>query len=296
MKAAFELVNTQIDYSFSVEEIHLPYFISRWHFHPRHVEIILITKGTGNGLVGDSIQSFGPGTLALIGANLPHVWLNDKSHYQQETDLSASAIVLKFKEDMLGQTFLNLPGLQPVRHLIEERSKRGLLFFSGTLQKIAEEIQKMLSLPDFERIIKLLEILKLMSCSEDFQYLSSAGFTNTNNLNDCDRIDRVHKYVMENFNQKITLQKAASLASLTPNAFCKYFKERTGKTFFEFINEIRIGYARKYLLNEEMSVSQIGFECGFNTVSNFYKMFNQIAHMPPKEYRKKYGQLLKVNG
>lgn len=296
MKAAFELVSTQVEYSFSVEEISLPYFISKWHFHPKHVEIILITEGTGTGFVGDSIRSFGPGTLALIGANVPHVWLNDKSHYQPSSSLKAGAIVLKFAEDMLGHEFLSLPGMQPIQHLVHERSKRGMLFFEAAQPKIGRLMRSLPGLNDFARIMQLLQILKFMACSEDFQYLSSPGFINTNNQNDCERIDRVHQYVMENFNQKITLQKAAALANLTPNAFCKYFKERTGKTFFEFINEIRIGYARKYLLDQELSVSQIGYECGFNTLSNFYKMFNQIAHMPPLEYRKKYGQLLKVNG
>ena len=296
MKATFELVNTQADYSFSVEEISLPYFISKWHFHPRHVEIILITSGTGTGFVGDNIRSFEPGTLALIGANVPHVWLNHKSHYQSSGTLTAGAIVLKFDEEMLGHDFINLPGMQSIRQLISERSKRGMVFFEGTQRTIATLLRNMPGQNDFDRIMQLLQILKIMACSEDFQYLSSPGFTNTNNQNDCERIDRVHQYVMENFNKKITLQKAAALANLTPNAFCKYFKERTGKTFFEFINEIRIGYARKYLLDQELSVSQVGYECGFNTLSNFYKMFNQIAKMPPLEYRKKYGQLLKVNG
>ncbi len=128
-----------------------------------------------------------------------------------------------------------------------------------------------------------------MAESEEYEILTSVGFSGALNSEDFERFNKVYLYIKENFTQKIKLDEVASLIGLTPTAFCRYFKARTKKTFVEYLNDMRIGHAKKLLIEGRMKVSTVCLESGFNNFSNFVETFKKSTNMLPSEYQKKYG-------
>jgi AraC-like DNA-binding protein len=145
-----------------------------------------------------------------------------------------------------------------------------------------------LSLPKkegLERIISLLSILKVLAETKDVQYLASTGYSHAFNAKDNHKIDEVFKYVMGNFSKEISLQDVASITNLSPQSFCRFFKNRTKKSFVQFLNEVRIGHACKRLTEEDWSIAEIAYSCGFKNLSNFNRFFKEIVGKTPKEYK-----------
>ena len=132
-----------------------------------------------------------------------------------------------------------------------------------------------------------MQILHELSRSSECDYLASAGYSNTSDEKDINKMDKVYKYVMENFAEKILLDDVAAIAHMTPSAFCKYFKRKTNKTFTYFVNEIRISYACELLMNKDLEISNICFSCGFNNFTSFNKNFKAFTKHTPSEYRSK---------
>lgn len=285
-KPLLEKVTLSNIYSFSVEHITLPYFISKWHYHHEH-EIILMVNGKGTGFIGNGLTSFSPGTLAMIGAHTPHVWLCYKEYYQNNPELVAEAIVVKFRESFLGNTLVELPGAARIKALFE-KSRHGILFEGSEFDHLKEKLKKIPKLDDFDRILLLLEVLNLFSKTAN-GFIVSATLPNTMNSDkEFSKIDKILKFITSNFSRKITIEEVAEIASLSPTSFCRYFKSKTLKPFTLFVNEIRVEYAAKLLIETNRSVSEICYESGFNQLSNFYKQFADFKEMTPKQYRMKY--------
>lgn len=288
MKPIIEKVIVPEEYSFSTESIELPYFKSKWHFHEK-VEIIYIYDSAGMGFIGDGSTMYSKSVVSIIGSSVPHVWLNRKEYYKPDSGLVAKGIVIKFKEDFLGETFLKLNGLQLINDLIYNRSKRGILYKNRAKGKIAKLIKEIVNkTSDFERILLLLRVLQEMAITTDFHYVSSMCYSNMTKSFDHERLDKVFKYVMEHYNEKIELNEIAQIANLSPSAFCKFFKSRTLKTFTKFLNEVRIGHACKLLMDENVKVNEACYMSGFQYLSNFYKQFEAIHHMTPLEFKKRF--------
>jgi AraC-like DNA-binding protein len=288
MKPIIEEIPPSNSYSFSTEYIKLPCFKSKWHYHENQAELILMVDAKGTGFVGDGATFFTGGEIALIGAKVPHVWLNTNDYYQPDSKLIAKAIVLKFEENFLGDKLLSLPGLLKVKDLIFKRSKKGMLILGETRKKLVRLIESIVEThSDFDRVMYLIQILNLIANSNEFEYISKTETIKIPRTSDIERIEKVIKYVNENYQDRIELEKIAELASMTPSAFCKYFKKRTLKTFTQFLNEVRIGNACKLLAEKELSVKQVCYMSGFNYLSNFYKQFHAIHQMSPLEYKEK---------
>ena len=151
---------------------------------------------------------------------------------------------------------------------------------------IGREMEAMLHMKEFDRSIALLMLLQKLAAAE-YSVLSSYGFSNVLNEEKVKRMNKVFKYITINYKENITLESIAEIAHMTPQAFCKYFKERTHKTFIEFVNEVRIGHACKLLFEDNYNILQICYESGFNNLSNFNRQFKKITGTSPIEYRKK---------
>jgi len=131
-------------------------------------------------------------------------------------------------------------------------------------------------------------ILEMIALSEEYQYLASPVFHNTINERDSERLNKVYKYVIDNLQGTINLDTAASIINLSRPAFCRYFKKRANKSFIRFLNEIRIGQACRLLVNENSSVAEICYGCGFNNISYFIRQFKKITGFTPLNYRRKF--------
>ena len=272
--------------SFQIRKDIRPNFYSSWHYH-EELELTLILKSSGTRFVGDSIQQFSAGDLVLVGENVPHVWKNDDSYYQESSNKKAEAIVIHFLKNFAGVGFFDLPEMSKIKTLINE-AKRGI-FFSGKLKVVlAERIKALIGKSSFDQMIGLLEILNIMANSNDVQKLSTVGFSNSFSSTNGDQINRIYEYIIEHFRSDISLEKVAQMAHMTPTAFCRFFKSRTRKTFTQFLNEIRISFACRLLIAGKEDVSQVCFDCGFNNLSYFNRQFKKIKNETPSSYREKH--------
>ena len=269
--------------SLSVHFNSYPNFLKIWHHHEQ-LELVLILKSVGTRFVGDSIEKFNEGEIILLGKNLPHMWLNDKVYFKKDSTRKAEAIAIHFKEDFLGNIFLKSPEMKHIITLFEQ-AKQGVKF-TGNTKKLIPEIEKMVELDDFDRILKMIEILNLLVKENNYELLSSSGFLNSFNKTNNKNMDNVYSFLFNNFKNQITLQDVADVAYMNPTAFSRFFKKGSRKTFSRYLNEIRIGYACKLLLEQKYNVTDICYESGFNNLSNFNRQFKAIMNFTPTEYLK----------
>ena len=276
--------------SFIVKELTEPHFDPNWHFHP-HYQLFLVEEGTGTRFIGDSIKPFGPGDLVFLGPNLPHLWRSDHVYFQKQSGLITKGIVVYFTDDFLGKDFFDKQEMTPLRQLLTH-ARQGLEWIGPTRAHAEATLQSLTNQPiGFGRVIALLTLLHNLSHASDYRYLTSPGYTNTVKPTEKDRMQLVHDYVLEHFHDDLSLETVADLSGMTPPAFCRYFKAHANKTFSEFVSEVRIGHACKLLINGNMSVTQISFESGFRTLSNFNRQFKDITGQTPSGYERTYRQL-----
>ena len=265
----------------------LPHFIVPWHYHPA-IEIMYITRGIGTRFVGDCIEQYEEGDVCMIGPNLPHEWRNDDAYFDKESGLRATCICLFFKREIFDPNFIRLPEMNNIRVLIE-RSRRGLKFTGKSKLEITRFIRSSVNDVGVRKVTNLLTLLELMATSTEYELLASVGFTNSVNSEDFERFNKVYKFLVKNFATSIRLEEVSTLVGLTPTAFCRYFKERTKKTFVEYLNEMRIGYSKKLLLENKMKISTISGEVGFPNLSNFISQFKKVTGMSPSQFQKQFG-------
>jgi len=280
-------------YSFSVRQDLVPYVNNRWHYHTE-VELIHFKKGEGTQFIGDSIKQFKAGDVVLVGSNLPHYWRFDDSYFEEDSNEKADVRVAHFCENFWGSQFLQLPENIPIRSLLD-KAKRGLQITGKTRQKVAELLEALLQTDNNYRIILLMEALNLIAECQQLETLSSLGFKYDLVENEKDRINAVYEYSIKNFKRTIQLEEIASVANISPNSFCRYFKSRTRKTYSQFLIEIRVGHACKLLIENNLSIKQLCYESGFNNFTSFHKYFKLITSKSPLTYQKEFmGQLAKA--
>lgn len=260
------------------------YFNPNWHFHTEF-QISLIIEGTGTRFVGDHIQSFEEGDLVLTGTNLPHLWRSDDAYFEKDSKLKTKTFVIYFDNNLLSDMLLEKEEFYKIKKLLVN-STRGIEFYGKTVKKVKKILVQIGKEKGFSRIIKLLEILNVLAKSEDINLLASPRYnSNVLKSDDAEKMRIVYDYVMKNFKTKISLDEIAEMLNMTTTSFCRYFKPRANKTFTRFVNDIRIGHARKLLLEDNFNISEISYVCGFNTLSNFNKQFKSISGKSPTEYR-----------
>ena len=274
-------------HSFSVREDRDPFINNRWHYHAE-VELIFFHQGSGTQFVGDHIQRFRPGDIILVGSNLPHYWRYDDAHFREEEGRPVHSTVIHFSENFWGDPFLELPETKPIRNLLD-KARRGILASTKEEGKIAGLVEKIRSAEGVNRIIALIECLSAFAGSDHLQVLSSIGFRPDFSESENDRINAIYDYTFRHFNQKIYLDQVAAVAGLVPNSFCRYFKSRTGKTYTQFLTEIRVGHACKLLIDNRVSIKQLCYESGFNNFTCFHKNFRMITGKSPQLYMKEHG-------
>ncbi|MEA5137683.1 AraC family transcriptional regulator [Arcicella rigui] len=275
------------NHSFTIKELKEPYFDPNWHFHP-HYQLFVVLEGTGTRFIGDNIKHFEAGDMVFVGPDLPHLWRSDEVYFQGNPAFTTHGIVVYFTEDFLGKDFFEKYEMTKLKHLFLNAS-RGLEISGVLHDKILIYMKELLLLQGFEAILKLLEMLNLLANSNEYDFISSLGYTNPFKTSETERMHKVHEYVLNNYRTSINLTEVASLAGMATAAFCRYFKARTNKTFSDFVSELRVGYACKLLMEDKLSVTQVCYESGFNTLSNFNKQFKDLKGQTPSQFRVAFG-------
>ena len=252
-------------------------FTYPWHFHSEY-EIIYFEEGTGTRFVGNNIEPFVPGEVLLFGPNLAHYMKSDE--YQPK---GLKGTIIQFEKDFMKHAISNYSHFAKIKKLLNE-SRNGLVFSANSNDDLYAVLNKIPAEKGINQIISLLETLKLMSENESRKKLSTSEPTEIS-ISEHPRFDKVISFLNRNYNREIKLEEIASVAAMNPSAFCRYFRNKTGKTLKNYIVHMRTSYACKLLLTQNMNISQISHECGFETVSYFNKTFRNNTGYTPTEYQ-----------
>ena len=281
MKPAFENINIG-NSSFLVRKFEEKRFAAPYHYHPEF-ELTLILKGRGKRYVGTNMNDYFPGDLVLLGSNMPHCWKTNDSDNKEMSE----SVVIQFLTDFMGKDFFYKPETKNILRLLN-KSVHGIQFTGDTIY-CKQRMTALVSEKDpLKKFLLLLEILQELAGTNHYMLLNSQSIYSGLPFAETERINAVFAYIVENFQDKVTLQRAASAANMTPHAFCKYFKKISRKTFIEAIIDYRIDFAVKELINTAKPIEQIGFESGFNDISNFYKTFKERRKTSPLNYRNSF--------
>jgi AraC-like DNA-binding protein len=279
LKPVFEHIERQESNSFKTGEFSLPAFDAPWHHHPE-CELTYIVQSSGKRFVGDHVASFEASDLVLLGPMLPHYWKNND---QKE---EAKSIVIQFLPDFLGNEILSKPELSAVSKLIK-MSSTGIQFKGLLAAEIGNKMQLLTQLKPLKALSAFLEIMdELANWNEsEIQVLSSQSFNEKIDPLGNSRMNKIKSYISMNFKNEISLEDIANHFCMTREAFCRYFRNISGKTFIQYLNEFRIGYAKKLLLDSDLNIAQVCFESGFGNISNFNRQFFIYVQVSPSRYR-----------
>jgi AraC-like DNA-binding protein/quercetin dioxygenase-like cupin family protein len=279
MKIEFELIQEDEGSSFRIlhEKIPAEEYSWQYHYHPEY-ELVCVLAGNGTRQVGNHASNYENGDLVLMGPDLPHsgFGLNARGMIEQ--------VVVQFKKEVFNPSLMMRPEMRHI-NLLLDKSSYGISFGEATKEKAIKKMVKLLKLPPFERYVELTGILQLLATSEDYTLLNSQVTLPTTIRKVHVRLQNIFNYVEQNFQEEINIKKVAAIAHLTVPAFCNYFKKIMNITFTDFINQYRIEQAC-ILLQQEKSIGEVCFECGFNNVPYFNKVFKNIVKKTPSEFKR----------
>ncbi|MGY6647706.1 AraC family transcriptional regulator [Wenyingzhuangia sp. IMCC45574] len=257
------------------------------HFHPEY-ELNFIKNGKGTRrIVGDSMEEIGDLELVLIGPNLHHGWLNH--HCESE---SIHEITIQFHENLFQKEFLERQIMKPIKDMFD-RSVHGILFSDKTASDMYERFTKVSKLDSMDYFLELLSILYDLSNSRNQKLLSTYTLAKED-FENSDKIKIIYDYVQENYHRKITLEEVSNLVFMSQVSFNRFIKKRTGKTFVDYLNDVRIGYASMKLIEKDHSIAEIAFNCGFNNIANFNRVFKRLKNRTPSQYRNEFSGIKRI--
>ena len=248
-----------------------------WHVHPE-IELVYVNGGTGKRHIGNQVSYYNNGDLIFLGPNLPHYgFTNRLTGNRSET-------VIQMLPDFLGEGFIDIPEMAPVKKLFE-RSNQGIIFHGRTKSSVGSKMEKLIDKDPIERIIGLIKIFGKLAESKEYSLLNSESVMLEIDPQDEQRMNIIYSHVREHFTDQIPLAVIADRVSMTIPAFCRYFKKISGKTFTQFVNEYRLVHAIKLLSEEPVSITEICYRSGFNNFSHFNKQFKEFTGKSPSAYR-----------
>jgi AraC-like DNA-binding protein len=254
------------------------------HYHEEY-ELNFIENASGvRRVVGSSIEEIDNLELVLVGPNIPHAWFTYKCKSE-----SIFEITIQFHRDLFQEVFLKRNQLNFIRNLFE-RSLKGVSFSRRTIERVAPRLKALAEKEGFESVLDLMAVLHDLSLSPDSRTLSDDITYNTELIyNDSERVEKVVQFINANFSRTIRLAEAAELVEMAETAFSRFFKAKTGITFVDYLNDIRIGHASRLLIDTISPIAEIAQECGFTSLTNFNRIFKKRKGLVPKDFREKHG-------
>ncbi len=233
-------------------------------------------------VVGDHVEEIGNTELVLVGPNLQHGWFTNKCKGK-----IINEITIQFHRDLFDEKFLHRNQMSFIRTLFQ-RSYRGVLFSEATTLSIMPRLIQLQQKHGFDSVLELMSVLHDLSTSRNLRTLSDVSFNTDTPSYNSRRIQNIMAYLNNNFNENITLGDAAKIAGMAEVSLSRFFKTRTGKTFIDTLNEVRLGHATRMLIDTTNSINEVAYKCGFNNMSNFNRIFKKKKDSTPKEFRQAY--------
>ncbi len=280
MKPAYKSVSLMDSRSFKViRQENKQEFDFPWHYHPEF-ELTYISNSQGVRYVGNNIENFYENDLVLLGANLPHCWIN--THGQEEP---SRAVVIYINKELVD--WMSEEQFSGVSELFG-KSNQGIKFNNCVALKLKSKLYELVNADPFEKYIILLQVLKELSATSEIHLLSQPDFSYELNHANNERINAVYEFVRNNHHKKITLAEVAAHVNMSEGYFSRFFSKSLMKSFFTFLNEYRINRACKLLIETDKQVSEICYRVGFESIPFFYRQFSKIKKCPPQAYRMQY--------
>ncbi len=260
------------------------YFRYPWHFHSQF-EIIWVKESFGQGYVGDRIERFGGGDLLLFGSNLPHYMRSDESYMDGVAKGRVRGTIIQFEAEFMSYSIHNYPQLMSIKELLAQ-SRRGFIFPAVSDPAVVKLVEEFPLQSGFRQIVDLLELLERLAKCGAGRLVASPFFHKEFSVGDDDRIQKILAYINNNYTDpQLGLGDVASKAAMNTSAFCRYFKQRVGKSFVAYVSEMRVAHACKLLTLKRPGISHIAAECGFGSTGNFNRAFKQITSFTPTQYQ-----------
>ncbi len=258
------------------------------HYHEElELNLIINAKGARR-IVGDHIDTIDDLELVLVGPNLYHAWFTHQCKSEEIRE-----VTIQWHKDLFEEKLLRRNQLSFIRDMID-RSQKGILFSRDAAASLTPRILALNQRKGFDGVLELLAILNDLSISPHMRTLSDASFTNQHFTYNSRRIEKAFEFMNNNYDKPITLGEVARLVSMTEVSFSRFIKKRTGNTFIDSLNEIRLGHASRMLIDTTHSISEISYHCGFNNISNFNRIFKKKKTCTPKEFRENFASGTRV--
>lgn len=256
------------------------------HIHPEcELNFIENAKGAQR-IVGDSIEEIDEEELVLVtNPHLEHAWKDYRN-----VSKNIHEITIQFHPDSLTDTFLNKNQMISIRQLFRH-AERGVAFSRESIAKVRPLLKTLTCENDsFYSLIKLLIILHELSIDKGMRELSTGQFAaNVMHQHSSDEsLGRVMDYLSRHYSEVIRLSEVAEMVNMSESSFCRFFKQHTSKSFIDFLTDIRLGAASRALIDSSLSIAEIGYDCGFNNLSNFNRIFKKKKGVTPSEFRDNY--------
>lgn len=265
------------------------------HFYPhlhRHNEVQLtwVIQGEGTLVVDNRMHAFHGNQIFWIAANQSHVFKSDPSYFEVNSNKHTHAIDIFFSCDSKLGSFFSIPEVKHLKNFIEQNSG-GFQIPEKHIKEVSEKMIRVHGTSGVEQFLYFIDLLKFIASCDSMDPLAaetqSASYDDTEGI----RIASIYNYVMQNYKQPITLEEVSRLAYMTPQAFCRYFKKHTHNTLVSFVNQVRVNEACKKLVDKNYdSIASVAYNSGFNSITNFNRVFKSIVKKSPKEYIDNYYQ------
>ena len=281
MEFLFKTIDILEEKSFSVQKQRYEEY-SVIHAH-KNYELNLMTMASGKRIVGNNVSSFENNDLILIGPNLPH----NRILTGPERINPPECLILYISERLINNDLIRIKELETIQQLFN-LAMNGIAFKGEEVKLAEQKITQLAGLQGTDAFIALIQLLRSLTEIAGQELLSRSPVQLDSHYKDLDKIKMVYDFVLRNIHKPVALDEVAGLLNMAPGSFSRFFKKRTGKSFLQYMKNIRIGLASKMLSNTEKPVSQICLESGYNNVANFNFYFKSLMKMTPTEYRKNF--------
>lgn len=271
--------------SYYLQERYKPCFNYPLHKHEA-LELNFVENCRGaRRLVGDSMEVLGDYDLVLVGSNLEHVW---EQHKCAEEGNVIHEITIQIPVDLFPPSVLERRVMAPLKELLDN-SRLGLAFGMKAIMTVYGRLQELTQMePSFRSLSMMNEILFDLAGSHDYRVLSSSRYSHVEMPVASGRVQKIKQYIDSHYAEEIRISTLADMVSMTPNALSRFFKQHTNRSISDYINDVRMGHASEMLIDSMKTVVEVCYECGFNTISNFNRIFKARKGCTPSEFRDSY--------
>jgi AraC-like DNA-binding protein len=275
-KSSKELIRYQVDCQ--------PYFYDKLHQHPE-IQLSCILSGEGKLIVGDYIGRFEPGDIFLLGRNVPHVFRSDDVYYQPKSQKQSHSIIVFFDLHAFGNEFWTSEELQEAKDFFEHLNGCYRVQVANQ-ESFVQQIQQLQHKEKLDKVLGALQLVDVLMRQATLQRLNLGDQMHNLSEREGKRMEQVVQFLVEESHRQLSLEEVASVANMSREAFCRFFKDRTRKTLVTFLNELRVNNACHALLHTDQTIAGIAFSCGFANLSHFNRVFAKTIGTTPREFRR----------